>query len=570
MSIPFTDYLDTMFTMNELDDLLTNEEFAILERMRKGSVSIMEFSVELLENLREALVKMDSRSAGYTFDVHLARAYTAYNLREHAQKLEPAFSPRSWQCWLSEGRSMSSAAVEDVKRLVGINVQERPLEKRKVKGKPVVPTEPSARLRNALKATDTDDVENYSGFKEVSPTLFYLLDANKKDALKITVAEKSRLPFTLEEPHSTTEHGTFGSEVTVLTLAWQILQEKQDNANSEWPDEDDYDEDDEDDEELTTKTKPSPSKQEYLEEKAADSIFSRWELARCPRLAVFDEERKNILSDADGDADNVSSLYGMLRDIAEHPLTRIMATYWPTSFDFALTEHDEEAAVYVLTVESFDVVVRPDSVTVNQPNQFGKTSFCHKVSSVVGVRTRLDIALRYFDTLSSARISEMLAEIGFAYDAGGPTGQVFRTNDTDVCTVERPDCPELFYVADPGHLEQVNSEDADHQFSEFLRDEIHNVRGVDFSQTADHNFDLILAPGCAMHLVAVGSQTVERPFMQLVAEAESAKAFYVSLSKSEIDLATLRNKGMVVTETPDITTLEFRYEGSSFLVHVYR
>ena len=693
MTFPFVDYLDTLFAPHKMVKLLTKAEYASLERVRRGEAGIMSLSESFLADLRAAVAENFGESEAQTFDMRLTRCYTAYNLRFYAERLEDVFNRRSWLSWLSESRTISPPALTRVQHIVGIDVTQRPVEKKRgqpkagepklktvrlhryeklvevvkspentfrlqklvtsfnfadadfciylfnkedfvtitidedcapdsdfidvetnednfvesfdsykqaltlaldnleeiiegreedeetepdtkgkvvaAKGKPAVPVAPSARLLNALRATDTDDVENYGGFKTLSAFTYHILDVDKCAVLRIRVNEGENKPYTMESL-SGRKHGSFASETSVLSRAWQILEELLEE------DEDDLDDEDEEDDRPPTKIKAKPepkkAKRSVPDEDSADedypNLFSALTIARCPHLMVFSNRRSDLMSEADGEEDEVSGLYGTLRIIAEHSLTRIMSAYWPNSFEFDLTDEDEEAPEFTLNVEPFKIIFEHESITVVQRYRNGETTFRQRVNGSQTVRQRLDIAMGYFDTWDDGRITTMLEDTGFMHNSGN--GVVFRTDDTEFSVVERPATPELFYSPDDVQVDQIASDGMYHQLSEFLRDEVNNVRGVQFGHNGESRYTLILSGECVMDLVAVNSRTRHADHIQLVADADASTAFYAGLHEGDFDLNSLRNKGMVVTETPNIVTLEFNYMNKGFLVHVYQ
>lgn len=691
MNFPFVDYLDTLFAPHKMTKLLTKAEYASLERIRRGEAGIMSLSESFLADLRTAVMENFGEGEAQTFDMRLTRCYTAYNLRFYAERLEGEFTRRSWLSWLSESRTISTPAITRMQHLVGIDVTQRPPEKKRgkkaeatasplvirtdryaclvkniqspgnafrigrliddikynkdefsvtlcnkgdsvcitidedvdaedflmvevnedafvetydsyaeaftkamdeieecvedrdneepeergkavaAKGKPAVPVAPSARLLNALKATDSDDVENYGGYRTLSAFTYHIYDVDKSAVLRIRVDENSNHPYTLDGlTGRKTSHGSFSSETSVLSRAWQILEELLEE------DEDELEDEDEEEDRPLTKIKPKPepkkAKRSVPDEDSADedypNLFSDLAIARCPHLMVFSNRRADLMSDADGEEDEVSGLYSALRIIAEHSLTRIMSAYWPNSFEFDLTDEDEEAPEFTLNVEPFKIIFEHELITVIQRHRNGETLFRQRVNGSQTVRQRLDLAMNYFDTWDTERITAMLESTGFMHDSGN--GMVFRTDDTEFSVVTRPDTPELFYSPSDIQVDQIASDGMYHQLSEFLRDEVHNVRGVQFGHNGESRYTLILNGECVMDLVAVNSRTRHADHIQLVADTDASTAFYAGLHEGDFDLNSLRNKGMVVTETPNIVTLEFNYMNRGFLLHIYQ
>ena len=436
-----------------------------------------------------------------------------------------------------------------------------------------------------LRNIDPDDHINYSGHKITHQAddqwMINLLDADKVKGLRI-VAYRDRPAdklFSLNE--GTICIGNYPDVKSLLEAAMNRFL-----AMWEEDDEDDVDDGDEvSPRNHTNKPKKKAKKAElYSDDEEDTSALSKFAQKRCAGLAKFTEYRQTLMEDADGDEEDLSSLYGELRRISTHPLVHIMAAYWPKSFRFTLVSADEEAPIFNFFCNSFDITINNDRIEivefidgatdddttadVNGKNEAdGSLTYRVYVPTTMTTMQRMNRVMKYFSTWNEARMNALLMQSGFEFDDGETEGLCVGSESVNILPFVG--VPSTFFNEEDRHHDQIQMDGACFTLEDFLRDECYNLRGAHFEHKTGPTYNFEIST-LQMSLLSVAGGTVAHDHILLVAESNSANAFYHALQNELITLDWLRKKCIVVEEKSEYISLEFKVDTQAYVVHVYR
>ena len=308
------------------------------------------------------------------------------------------------------------------------------------------------------------------------------------------------------------------------------------------------------------------TKDDDTEDYAQKEFIGKHALARCPALEEFLNIRSRMLDDANGDRDNVSSLYHELETIVSHSFTRVLSEYWPLSFAFEIVDEDEEDdPQYIITCVDFSLLMDNEGIEIRENHGVrGILSFKREMYNST-LPDRLDAAMRYFDTWGTTRIQQTLERVGFDY-----MPKTLRSDTCEVDVMDVADVPGNFFDPSGEVVLQVNVSSAEpYSLSEFLRDEAYSVRGVAFEEHSNStSYTLGLFGKVDLHLISVSGRGLGSVI--LTATGASASEFFKSIeADEEFTTDDLRNRGMIVIEDLERYTLDFNHDGTHYLVHIY-
>lgn len=441
-------------------------------------------------------------------------------------------------------------------------------------------------LVNTLRNTDPDDHINYSGHKVTHQAadqwMVNLLDADKVKGLRI-VAYRDRPAdklFSLNE--GTICIGNYPDVKSVLEAAMNRFLAMREEDDEDAADDINYGDDEVPPRSGESKKKKKAKKSElYSDDEEDTSALSKFAQKRCAGLAKFAEYRQTLLEDADGDEEDLSSLYGELRRIATHPLVHIMAAYWPKSFRFTLVSADEEAPIFNFFCNNFDITIRnefieivefidgatDDDTDVSSSDVDGSLTYRVHVSAQLTTMQRMNRVMKYFSTWNEARMNALLMQSGFEFDDGETEGLCVGSESVNILPFVG--VPSTFFSEEDAHYDQIKMDDNHYTLEDFLRDECYNLRGAQFKHDEGPNYEMEFGQ-IGLTMTAVAGGTVVHDHTLMVANSNSAKAFYLALQNETITLDWLRNKCVVVEEKAEYVSLEFKVDTSAYVVHIYR